>query len=165
MSEDEKIILFPVDRIKDISKTGPADKSKPTIKDTEALKRIQDDQTKKFCEGVVDDIGMSILRHFVELAVKTDNINFTRDLALVIEMIRGLIYRDFGLKHPAQDLVNKMVSIKVSKTGQQSAKINYSTVLNLKQLSNPLSKDVKQELKDLQDGAGVFTGEDLNKDD
>ena len=108
-------------------------------------------------------MSMNILRGFVDLAVKTDNINFTRDLALLIDMLRGLIYRDFGLPHPAQELVNKMVSIQTHKNGQQSAKINYSTVLDIKKQSTPLSKDVKQELKDIQDGAlSIFDGDDIN---
>jgi len=166
VSEDEKIILFPVDKIKDISKTGPVDKLKSTIEDTEALKRIQDDNTKRFCEGADDDMSMNMLRGFVDLAIITDNINFTRDLALLIDMLRGLIYRDFGLKHPAQELVNKMVAIQTHKNGQQSAKINYNTVLNLDLKSKPFSKDIKNELKDIQDGAHtIFNGDDLNKDD
>jgi len=163
VSDNEKIIPFPVNRISDITKTGPTDKSQVNVKDIEVLKRIQDDQTKQFCEGAIDDMSMNLLRGFVELAIKTDNINFTRDLALLIDMLRGLIYRDFGLPHPSQELVNKMVSLKTHKNGQQSARINYSTVLDINKQSSPLSKDVKSELKDIQDGAHtIFDGDDIN---
>jgi len=166
VSDNDKIIPFPLDRIEKPETAGPADKRGVKVEDAEALQRIRDDQTKKFCEGAIDDISMNLLRAFVDLAVKTDNLNFTRDLALLIDMLRGTIYRDFGLSHPAQDLVNKMVSIKAYKNGQQSAKIDYSKVLDIKKKSSPLSKEVKSELKDIQDGAmTIFDGDELNDDD
>ena len=160
----DKIIPFPTNAIHNIEKTGPTDKKTLPVDEQKTLKRIQDDNTKKFCEGAIDDISMNILRQFVELAVKTDNINFTRDLALLIDMLRGLVYRDFGLKHPSQELVNKMVAITTHKNGQQSAKIDYSKVLNIKSKSMPLSKDMKEELKDIQDGAGgLFDGDNIDE--
>jgi len=56
-----------------------------------------------------------------------------------------------------------MVSLKTHKNGQQSARINYSTVLDINKQSSPLSKDVKSELKDIQDGAHtIFDGDDIN---
>ena len=39
------------------------------------------------------------------LAIKTDGYNFTKDLAMLVDMIRGLIYRDFDMKHPTQELI------------------------------------------------------------
>ena len=163
MSDNNKIVPFPLERISDITKTGPTDKTRLNQKDTETLKRIQDEQTKQFCESAIDDISMNMLRGFVELAIKTDNINFTRDLALIIDVLRGLIYRDFGLPHPAQELVDKMVTLKTSKSGQQSAKINYTTVLDINKQSSPLSKELKSELKDIQEGAhSLFDGDNID---
>ena len=161
----DKIIPFPTGAIHNIEKTGPTDKKTLPVDEQKTLKRIQDENTKKFCEGAIDDISMNLLRSFVELAVKTQDINFTKDLALIIDMLRGLIYRDFGLKHPSQQLVDTMVSITTHKNGQQSAKIDYSKVLNIKSKSNPLSKDVREELKDIQDGSADFFTPDGDLDD
>jgi len=47
VSDNEKIVPFPVNRISDITKTGPTDKSQVNVKDIEVLKRIQDDQTQR----------------------------------------------------------------------------------------------------------------------
>ena len=161
---DDKIIPFPTGAIHNIDKTGPTNKKNVSKDQQRISKRIQDDNTKKFCEGAIDDISMDILRKFVDLAVKTNNINFTKDLALLIEMLRGLIYRDFGLSHPAQRLVDEMVNITTHKNQQQSAKIDYSKVLNIKSKSKPLSNDVKEELKDIQDGAGgIFDGDNIDE--
>ena len=43
------------------------------------------------------------------------------------------MYRDFGIKHPTQSLSDKMVNLEVNKDGTQSAKIDYTGLLILKQ--------------------------------
>jgi hypothetical protein len=82
---------------------------------------------------------------------------------LVVDMIRGLIYRDFDMPHPAQKLTEKLVSLKVNKDGTQSAKIDYSSVVDTdSKTQKPLSSDVKNELKDLNDQSGFFDGDNLD---
>ena len=66
-------------------------------------RQIQQQQTKQFVETGVDDISMNLLKSFVDLAMKTNN-HFTKDLALLVDVMRGLIYRDFGVSHPGQKL-------------------------------------------------------------
>ena len=148
MSDDKKdkgatIIPFPQNRIIEKSTAGPQ-------KDPKLMKKIQDDQTKEFVETSVDSISLNLLRQFYEMAVKTDKYDFTKDLALLVDIMRGLLYRDFGIKHPAQSLSDKMVNLKVNKNGTQSAQIDYTGVINgSKKNGKPLSKEVKEELKDL----------------
>ena len=38
---------------------------------------------------------------------------FIRDMALIIEMIKGSIYRSMGLKHPTQGLFESLVELTV----------------------------------------------------
>jgi len=152
---DDKIIPFPKNRIVDQSTAGPIDEK--------TAKKIQDQQTKQFVETAVDDISMNLLRQLYDLSVKTNKFTFTKDLAIVVDMIRGLIYRDFDMKHPTQILSDTIVSLNISRNGEQSAKIDYSKVLNITNKSQkPLSKDFKNELKDLNDQAGLFEGDDLD---
>ena len=153
---DDKVIPFPTNRIVDKSTAGP-------VKDEKTAKKIQDQQTKQFVETAVDDISMNLLRQLYDLSVKTNKFTFTKDLAIVVDMIRGLIYRDFDMKHPTQILSDTIVSLNISRNGEQSAKIDYSKVLNITNKSQkPLSKDFKNELKDLNDQAGLFEGDDLD---
>ena len=78
-------------------------------------------------------------------------------------MIRGLVYRDFDMTHPAQKLTEKLVNLKVNKDGTQSAKIDYSSVVDTdSKTQKPLSSDVKNELKDLNDQSGFFDGDNLD---
>ena len=153
---DNKIIPFPTNRIVEPTRVGQQ-------MDTKTTKKIQDHQTKQFVETAVDDISMTMLRQLYDLSVRTDRHTFTTDLALVVDMIRGLIYRDFDMPHPAQKLTEKLVSLKVNKDGTQSAKIDYSSVVDTdSKTQKPLSSDVKNELKDLNDQAGFFDGDKLD---
>lgn len=151
---DDKIIPFPSNKISNISKVGPS----------EVNERLKEQQTKEFVETAVDDIAMLLLKNFVDLAMKTDKAKFTRDLALLVDILRGMIYRDFKVEHPAQKLSDQIVSLNYSKLGDPTAKIDYSKVVsNTKQSKKPLSNDVKKELKDIQDSAGFFEPDgDLN---
>ena len=150
MSEDDKIIHFPTDRIVNKEKVL-------SQKDNKISQKIMQDQTKKFVETAVDDISMNLLKMFVDLAMKTQQPTFTKDLALLVDVMRGMIYRDFGLNHPAQKLTDKMVNLKTNRNGQLSAKIDYSSVLDVPMRTpKPISPEVKKELKDLNDTAGFF---------
>ena len=160
---DDKIIHFPTERIVN-QKTRELDEQRRKIGDKLA-KEIQKQQTKNFVETAVDDISMNLLNKFVDLAMKTNHPQFTKDLALLVDVMRGMIYRDFGLQHPAQKLSDKMINLKTSRNGNLSAKIDYSKVIDVPTKSpQPISTEIKKELKDLNDTAGFFEP-DGNLDD
>ena len=163
MADDGKIIPFPTDKIVN-PRTRELDEQRRKMGEKVA-KQIQEQQTKKFVETAVDDISMGLLKNFVDLAMKTNNPDFTKDLALLVDVMRGMIYRDFKIKHPAQKLADKMVELKTNKAGTVSAKINYSNVLDESVRNNsPISGDVNKELKDLNETQGFFEP-DGNLDD
>ena len=156
-SKKDNLILFPLNKIKD--------KKKATAKTHPAVsKKIEEQLTREFVEGNVDDIAYTLLDKFVKMGIKTDKFTFTADLALAIDTIRGLIYRDFDKGHPAQRLADKMVSLNV--TGKnKTARLNYNEVLGIKHKTHiPLSKEIEEELKDLADMGDLhFTSDfDLN---
>ena len=156
MSSDDNIIQFPANRIVEKSTAGPR------VKDDKAAKRIQQKQTKEFVETAVDDISMNLLRQLYDLAIKTEKQSFTKDLAMVVDMIRGLVYRDFDMPHPSQKLSDKLVQLKKKQGSALSARIDYSSVIDKPAKTNkPLSKDVKEDLKDLNDST-MFEGENLD---
>ena len=149
------IIPFPKNRIVEKSTAGPAN--------ARISKKIEEQQTRQFVETSVDDMSMNLLRQFYDLAIKTDKNTFTKDLALLVDVMRGLMYRDFGVKHPAQNLSDKMVNLKVNRDGTQSAQIDYTNVTNTQaQTKKPLSKEVKEDLKDLNETGIKFDPDDDN---
>ena len=150
---NDNIIQFPTNRIVN-KRSRELDEQRRKMGEKQA-QEIAKQQTKQFVETAVDDISMGLLKQFVDLAMKTNTPSFMRDLALLVDVMRGMIYRDFGLKHPAQTLSDKMVILKDNKSGQPQAKINYEPVLK-GMTSKPISKDVKEELNDLNQTGVLF---------
>ena len=153
-----KIIIFPENRIK---------KKITHPQESPFTKRLKEQQTREFIEGSVDEIGFELLRKFSDMGLRTNKETFTKDLALVIDCIRGLIYRDFNMAHAAQLMANKMVSIKFNRGGKASAaRIDYSDFMKKPKRPDVFNKEFKEELNDLQDGSDMFESDmDLNGDD
>jgi len=151
----DNIILFPLNRIK--NKRTATTKIHPKVS-----KKIEEELTRDFVEGNVDDIAYVLLDKFVKMGIRTNEMTFTADLALAIDTIRGLIYRDFKKSHPAQRLTDKMVTLKVSGK-DKTARLNYNEVLGIKHKTHiPLSKDIEEEIKDLADMGDLHFSSDFN---
>jgi hypothetical protein len=153
----DNIILFPTDRIV----------NKETVKhpvEQNEHDRLVEEQTKEFVEGNVDDIAYQLLDKFVTMGIKTNQLAFTADLALVIDTIRGLVYRDFNKPHPAQKLTDKLVTLNTSGKSK-SARLDYSKVLDVKHKPHkPFSKDIEDEVRDLADMADIHFTPDFEPD-
>ena len=158
MNDNDNIILFPTNRIKDR-------KNVEHPVDPKQHQKLVEQQTKEFVEGNVDDIAYQLLDKFVNMGIRTNQMTFTADLALVIDAIRGLVYRDFNKPHPAQQLADKMVSINM-RGKQKSAKLNYNEVLNINHRPHkPFSRDVEDEIRDLSDMADIQFTPDFDPED
>ena len=155
MNDKDNIILFPTDRIK----------NKEAVKhpvDPKQHEKLVEEQTKEFVEGNVDDIAYQLLDKFVNMGIKTNTLTFTADLALVIDAIRGFVYRDFNKGHPAQRLTDKMVTLN-TRGNNKSARLDYSKVLDIKHKPHkPLSKDVEDEVRELSDMADIHFTPDFD---
>ena len=150
----KNVIPFPTNRIVEKSTAGPKKE------DQKFLDQMHKQQTKEFVETSVDDMSMSLLKSFYNMGIKTERGEFTKDLAMLVDTMRGLIYRDFNMKHPSQVLSENMVELKVNKDGGQSARINYD-LFHKGKTTRPFSKDLKEELKDGPDW--LAPDEDLDK--
>jgi len=150
----KNVIPFPTNRIVEKSTAGPKKE------DQKFLDQMHKQQTKEFVETSVDDMSLSLLKSFYNMGIKTDRGEFTKDLAMLVDTMRGLIYRDFNMKHPSQVLSETMVELKIKKDGGQSARINYD-LFHKGKTTRPFSKDLKEELKDGPDW--LAPDEDLDK--
>ena len=158
MNDKDNIILFPTNRIKDKQNVGK------NIDEREHRKLVEK-QTKEFVEGNVDEIAYSLLDRFVNMGIRTDKLTFTADLALVIDAIRGLVYRDFNKPHPAQQLADAMVTLNASGKNK-SARLDYNKVLKTNHKPHkPLSRDIEDEVRDLSDMADIQFTPDFDPED
>ena len=83
-----KIIPFPVQR-KPIN-------IEPDPKIKQALEDIK---IKQFVEKLTEELTMDILSVLQENVVDVKSDFFIRDIAMVVESIKSLLYRDFGKKY------------------------------------------------------------------
>jgi len=164
MDKDDKknnIIQFPTNKIVRHVEGSVSEHQKVQNRLNEQLKK---QQTKQFIETKVDDMVMGLINSFLDIAIKTDKVTFTKDLAMVVDTLRGLIYRDFGMKHTSHTLTDKIVDIKQLKNGHRTAKIDYSRVTETKSTTRPFSKEIKEEVDDLSNGANQFFEPDEDND-
>ena len=159
MNDDkDNIIQFPTNKIVRHNTTPLTEHKKVQNKLNEQLKKVQ---TKQYIEHQVDDIVMNLINSFLDMAIKTDKITFTKDLAMVVDAMRGLIYRDFGMRHTSHSLIDKIVDVKQMKNGHRTATIDYSRVVEANRApTKPFNKELKTELDDLSKGSGIFEPDD-----
>ena len=145
-----EVIQFPTSRI--------VRKAPPIPKPTE--RQEKDMQVAKFVEELTEQLSMTILAIFQENVVHMKGDNFLRDLAVVIEGVKSLLYRDFGKEHPMQKLTDTLTQIITLKTGQRITDINYSKLsTNLPQTKR--FADIEKQGIALADKAGI--GEEYKK--
>ena len=83
----KNVVLFPENKIK-----RPPKPTDPT-----AAKKMRAYQAAKFVETATDEIGLDLVRKFVAMGLDTKQDVFTKDLALSMDAIRGLLYRQFSM--------------------------------------------------------------------
>ena len=52
-------------------------------------------------EHTIDEVAIDVIRHLVDIGCDIHKKHFYGDLALVTEILRGMIMRDFGKEHLA----------------------------------------------------------------
>ena len=140
-----EVIQFPTSRIVRRPKT-----ISPRLTD----KQEEDVQVAKFVEDLTEQLSMNILAICQENVVHMKGEPFLRDLAVVIESLKSLLYRDFGKIHPMQKLTDTLTSIVTLKSGQRITDINYSKLsTNLPQTR--YFTDIEKQGIALADKAGI----------
>lgn len=127
MSKDkDNIIPFPGVNLDDISKDD-----KVTQLDKELLREKEE---VTFVENLIDEVAIDLIRNLVDAGCNVHRKEFYGDLAMVTELVRGMIYRDMDKYHISQALIDKVINIQHNEKGEIQPVINYSKVLEQKDL-------------------------------
>ena len=140
-----ELIQFPKNRIV---------RRPPVISQTLTEKQEKDVQVAQFVEDLTEQLSMQILATCQENVVHMKGEPFLRDLAIVIEGVKSLLYRDFGKAHPMQKLTDTMIQIITMKTGQRLTDINYSKLSTNPPQSKYFANVEKQGIE-LAEKAGI----------
>lgn len=63
----------------------------------------------KFAEHLTEGLVVNMIHNLHENGVDTNNTEFIKDIGFLIEFVKSTIYRDMGVKHPMQELVDIFV--------------------------------------------------------
>ena len=113
------LIPFPTKRI---IRKNPT----PQSVETEAKKKKA--KENYFIEQLSEEIVLHIIHVLQDNAVRMKDEAFLRDLAVIIESIKSLIYRDFGSRHKMQAISDALATIKKLPDGKQVTDLDYSKI-------------------------------------
>ena len=82
---------------------GPWRKRKVVVPNEEELLRQED---MEFCEELSSKLVMDMIHMMSDNDVDIGERTFSRDLSLVIELVKSLLYRDAGLEYPLHEFVD-----------------------------------------------------------
>ena len=85
-------------------------------------------------ESTIDEVAIDLIRRLVDMGIDINKKEFYGDLAMITELVRGLIYRDFKREHLATVLIDKIIDIQYNEKGEVQPVINYSRVLEQKDM-------------------------------
>lgn len=121
------LIKFPIDKIK----KSKVNAIKPNKAQAKVIKENQ------FIEQLTEKFTLDFITVLQQNAVRMGNEPFLRDLAIVIESIKSLLSRDFGHKHPMQNVTDCLAKITTLPGGKQVTDLNYGKIFVTKKSIKP----------------------------
>ena len=119
-------------------------RKQPTPKQVESETKRKKAQENYFIEQLSEEIVLHMIHVFQDHAIKMKDDKFLRDLAVIIEAIKSLIYRDFGRVHKMQAISDTLATIKKLPDGKQVTDLDYSKIF--------VTKKPKNDIDPMRDG-------------
>ena len=96
----------------------------------EEISKMQLLNDKRTADQLSESLAIDILTVLQEHISDMQKNEFIADLAILIEMIKSTLYREHDLKHPMQEIIEKIATVKVLQNGEKVTELNYRPVLN-----------------------------------
>lgn len=123
----DNIILFPKQK-----KEAPERK----LSDKE-MKIAMEAQARLFAQQLKDVAIDDLFTLLDKNSLDTDNVNMQKDLAFIADAIKGLIYREFNIKHPMQVIVDNSVKVDIIEGIPTQPMVTYKNILVKKPSKKP----------------------------
>jgi len=94
----------------------------------------------QFCEDFSRKLIMDLVEILGENDVDISEKSFSRDIAVVLEFTKSLLYRDCGLEHPMHEFIDVFTDVEVELDN------SVKTIIRA-----DLLKQVSKEIKELED--------------
>jgi hypothetical protein len=70
---------------------------------------------------------------------------FIRDMAMIIEMVKGSIYRDMGLDHPTHMFMEEYVDIIINEDNTFETEVDFDTIDTIIKLADMLDDEYDED--------------------
>ena len=146
----DNVIIFPTEKRKRKNTTPP-----------KVAEKVRQHQTRLFVEDLIDAVAIPMVKSFADAAVDCKKDTFIKDLSFTIESIKSLLYRDFELKHPMQNVIDRTTRINMNGRKPMTIinydKFNYLKIPKVK--TQPVSDFISDEVRELADGVMEFNAD------
>ena len=102
---------------------GPWSKTKRKVKFPDES-AIELQERLAFAEDLTQTVVVQMMHTLGENGIDISEKSFVRDMALLIEMTKGSIYRDMGLAHPIQKLFEQLIEVTVDPDNSVATEVN-----------------------------------------
>ena len=140
MEKKSNVIKFPTDRVVYNKPVTP----EPSEEEARQIKE------EIFVEQITESLILDIIHVLQENVVDTKTDVFLRDLAIIIESIKGLLKRDFGRNHPMQVISDSIAKIHMLKDGRKVTDINYGNVIVRKKKESKKKQEERLQELDIE---------------
>ena len=91
-------------------------------------------QNIQFAEELTQSLMVQMIHTMSENGIDVSAKTFIRDMAMVISLVNGSIYRDMGMAHITQKFMEEYVNIDEEDDGSYETEVNFETIVELANL-------------------------------
>ena len=91
-------------------------------------------QNIQFAEELTQSLMVQMIHTMSENGIDVSAKTFIRDMAMVISLVNGSIYRDMGMTHITQKFMEEYVNIDEDDDGSYETEVNFETIVELANL-------------------------------
>ena len=91
-------------------------------------------QDRQFAEELTQSLMVQMIHTMSENGIDVSAKTFIRDMAMVISMVNGSIYRDMGMAHITQKFMEEYVDIHDDDGGSYETEVDFETIVELANL-------------------------------
>lgn len=91
-------------------------------------------QEVMFAEELCQSLMVQMIHTMNENGVKVGKNDFIRDMAMIIELVKGSLYRDLGLQHPTHKFMEEFVDITLATEDEIETDVDFDTITALAHL-------------------------------
>ena len=94
-----------------------------------------------FCDNLTEGLTVTMIHNLGENGIDVKSKKFIGDMSFVNEVIRGMLYRDVGYKHPIQDFIDDIVETQINKDNTIVTKVDLNLLQGVTKSDNDKEDD------------------------